>query len=197
MVRIQMTNETPHTKPYPGKATIRDQADRLEIEVPAKANGLQMAGIFLWLVLWSGGLIAFLVMILRQFLSGEGYTALGLLPIWGVMALAGFLVFKVFYWMAKGKEVIVLSGAGLTIQNKGALRSAPMLYALSSIQSLRVTVPLPGIYRTRLDYYFRRSPYGRIAFDYQGRSIKFGEEIGPHEAQYLVGLLQSRLSAYL
>ncbi|MBI5711482.1 MAG: hypothetical protein HZC42_14445 [Candidatus Eisenbacteria bacterium] len=180
------------------RATVNDSADGLEIAIPAPRVWLAVLFLGFWLFGWATG-EAFAI---RQ-LFGPGPTeARMFLAVWlAGWTLGGGAALAACAWMLAGKERVRLLPDVLAIRRDVLGLGFTKPYPLDRVRNLRAQalpeIP-PGLanpqalagVKTAMRLVGVLGP--GIAFDCDGRSVRFGFAIDLVEAQQLVTLLKAR-----
>lgn len=175
-------------------APIGDDAG-FSVTLPAKKNLLLMTLLALWLILWAGGLIA-----VGRAVFGGALGAVNVFVIFIILAwlagwlLGGGLAIYGLLWMSCGRETIVATPAGLSIERaiRGYRRARS--YAPETIRSLRVDEQDGGW----TDLLLSLRPFGigdgRLTFDCATATVNFATGIDRTQAQALLTEIRAALA---
>lgn len=121
--------------------------------------------------------------------------------LWGVPPLF------VLLWNLRGREVVVVEGATLWIRWAIGKRGYTREFRLAHVDNLRIEPepsywdlkrlwqrPLLGLqYGIRAGAYWDSTGSGRVAFDYGGKTFRFGQGVNAAEASAIIGAIERRL----
>ncbi len=177
-----MTPVTPRMR-----ATIEGGPDGLQIVIPAKRNPIVLVFLGVWLAGWLMGVVDAVGRVGRDLASDP------LLLVWLVLwALAGSVAAYTWLWMAIGKERILMGATTLSLRRDVAGVGVTRRYRLTGIRDLRV-LPQPA---GPLDFGGTARAIGFtggvIAFEYEGKIVRFGAAIEATEAQVIVERMRQR-----
>jgi len=165
------------------RSTARGTTTGLEISVPAKLHLSVFVFLLVWLVLWA--VTEFFQ--LRTVLTRPAVSPAFFLIVW---TLGGALGLYIQLWMIAGREIVTLKSGSLTIKYAlfGWVRVRE--YDLRHVTHLRVDPEPYDSEGPRLAalYAFRTGP---IAFEYEGRTIRFSDGVSEAEAHEIVAELES------
>lgn len=171
------------------RSRIIDEPPGLRIVIPARRNWFVVVFMTAWLCGWAFGEIAVI-----GALFGEGPP--GALSLFLVVWLVGWTVGGLFavyivLWMLAGQEIVLLRPDALVVKRNVLGIGKRRAYDITKVERLRVVESDSGSQRPG-----SRAPgrgmFGRIAFDYGPKTVRFGASIEPGEARMLVDKLQER-----
>lgn len=96
-------------------------------------------------------------------------------------------------WHVAGREEIEVEGRFLSLGVVAWWRRLTTRYELAAIRDLRHEATTSGSTRSALG--LAQPKDGPIAFGYQGRTIRFGAELGPDDAEQVLAMIRERLPA--
>lgn len=181
----------------PGAARyeIRDDFATLRITIPARRSWFTVLFLGFWLMGWATGEIIVGGMLLRGILAtlggqtpdvaeGGGMLFMGVwLAFWTV---GGGFALVTWLWNLAGKETILMDGEALTIYRTVFGLGPAKRYAAAYVDRLRVSE----------DSGDSRGPWsGGLAFDYGGRTVRFGAGLTPAEARDVWARIADRFPA--
>lgn len=170
-------------------------AQSFSVTLPAKRNLALMALLGFWLLLWAGGLLA-----VGRALFGGALGAVNVFVIFILLAwlagwlLGGGLALYGLLWMGCGRETIVATPEGLTIERAIARYRRSRSYAAATIRSLRVDEQDGGW----SDLLLSLRPFGigdgRLTFDCATATVNFAAGIDRTQAEALLDKIRSALA---
>lgn len=168
----------------PRRSTTRRTSSGLEISIPAKLHLFVFVFLSVWLLLW----LATEYFALQTMLTEREASINVFSVIW---TLAGVLGLYIQLWMIAGREIITAEFNILTIKHTlfGWVRVRE--YDFQHVADLRADVEPYDSEGPRLSavYPFRT---GSIAFEYEGKTIRFADGVGDAEAREIVAMLSPR-----
>ena len=181
------------------RARVEDWGDALRIIIPTQKYCLLIGFMGFWVIGWALGelwlgvqLVGLLFTNAAGMVAEQGPAALLLYAWFGGWTISGLLVLYGFLWFVAGRETIDINSEAIIVRRKvlgigrskrypagraGNLRASP-------VQDSRIA---PGVW----------SVGGPIAFDYEGKTLRFGAGVGEVEANQLVKLVLERFPDYL
>jgi len=194
-----MTGGDNHTvRPAKARATVSEEGGELRIVMQVPRNWPLFAFLTFWLVLWiCGGLFALLALftVLATLVAGGGLPPWsGFLLIWLVGWAAG-LALGAYEWVrvVGGREVLLISGAGLVMRREASRYAQQKRFALGEVHDLAVyqdSWTFSRLVRFGAEYWFWTG--GRLAFEHGGKIYRIGTYIGEAEAKHLISLILQR-----
>lgn len=171
------------------RATITGGPEGLEIIIPARRHLLVLLFLGVWLVGWLMGELT----AIAQMFSGRPGGPEGFLLIWLVFwTLGGGFAGYVWLWMLAGKERILMGTSTLSMKRDVLGLGRTRTYGLYKIRSLRVAAQPTGPGDAAAALRLSGLAGGLIAFDYEGKTIRFGAAIDEPEAQAIVERMKQR-----
>jgi hypothetical protein len=164
--------------------------DRLDIIIPAKPSILAMVWLGAWLVGWAfGETLAFWVLV-----RGGGNMPVLFLLVWlGGWTLGGAFGIHSWLWTAVGKEIVCLRAESLVVRRTVFRLGKAHEYNLSDVTKLRVSLAALEPYgwgaRGR---FWGMAGTGAVAFDYRGKTFRFGDPLDEAEASQIIRELRAR-----
>jgi hypothetical protein len=184
------------------RVTTNDGADGLEVVLPAPRVWIAIVLLGLWLAGWAAGE----VFALRAMLASAPLPARAFLLVWlAFWTLGGAFALAACAWMLAGHERVRLRADALALRRE-VLGVGPIkAYALDRISNLRaqelptavsLKVVPAGTRPAQEQVAALRALVGirgpGIAFDYEGRPVRFGFALDALEARQVVAQLQAR-----
>ena len=178
------------------RAMIEGGPEGLEIVIPARRNLFALVFLGIWLVGWFMGEVTAMVAaasIGRR--AADAFLLLWLL-LWTV---GGCFAAYSWIWMLVGKEHLLLGTSALRVKRDILGLGRTRSYELFKIRNLRVTdqhaANRPVVPRDRRGSLGPWGPGGgSIAFDYEGKTVKFGGSIDAAEARMIVERMKARFA---
>jgi hypothetical protein len=183
----------------------------LTIIFPAHKDWFQILFMAVWLLIWLGmgiGLVSILVTVIGGATGVLGPASVGarttlvitacfLLVFLAIWLSFGALVVYGFLWRLVGKDIIEVSNWSLVVSREVAGLRRSKTYLADRVKNLRLE-------RSGYEHDFpiyrniRRllAAYGRIAFDYEAKTFRFGSDIDEAEANQLIAAIQQRFPQY-
>jgi hypothetical protein len=186
--------------PSEPRATIADDLDGLRITIPARRNWATVVFLGVWLCFWGiGELLPLALLAFGQKIRLEGVAAIAFLVGWLVLwTIFGLLAFFSLLWTLLGREILVVDGHAetISIQHRAGPFRRSRTFDLGTVRHLRVA-PFPRDHWRNDPNVRRLGDYpgfsgGLIAFDSEGRTLRFGGGIDESEAVQLVRMLKQR-----
>lgn len=175
--------------PPPPATRVRMQGgpEGLEIVIPARRNLAAVLFLGLWLIGWLMGALDAVARI------GRDLTSDPVLFIWLVVWLVGGSVAGFFWlWMLVGKERILMGSGTLSIKRDVAGLGFARRYGLSRIRNLRVMLRPTGPRDFGATARAIGLTGGAIAFECEGKTIRFGASLDEVEARAIVERMKQR-----
>ncbi len=176
-----------------GRSVINQEYNSLSIEIPAKRNWAQMLFMMVWLGGWGVGEYFALQTLLT---SNSPLFANAFILFWLIgWTFAGGFAFYTILWQLMGREIVIAQSGKLTIQRTVFGLGGKRKFETGSIKNMQI---IPG-YAVGIPDSNNKKGVGRqggkIRFDYDTKSIRFGMDIGDREAKMIIDRL--RQSGYL
>ena len=174
--------------PYGGRATVNKYDTYTEIIVPAKRIYFFMIFFGIYISGWILGGIA--VIFSAAFSSNPDFPVVMFILIW--LLITSFITFFIgrgVWWMAFGKEIIIIERDVLTVEKKGALFVKPKSYDLNEAKNFRVQedfVSYQNIFGFNKAMLLNMWNTGTIRFDYGMQTVKIAGGIDEAEATFLL-----------
>ncbi len=176
-------------RPKSGRAIIKQDFNRLSIEIPAKQNWFVIIFLCIWLCGWYMGEVNAISMLSATdtTLLANAFTVFWLTG-WTV---GGLWVFTTLLWTLSGKEIISVQGPVLTIQQVVFGIGRKKQYDIQSIKNIKViSQPDEGAWDNSKSASFMNST-GIIQFDYGMKNISFSRSIDEVEGRMIVEKLKA------
>lgn len=180
-------------EPYSYRSEFNESGSSLTITIPSRKHVLKIIFSIAFLTVW----LFAEVMVIRQFLGGEpkeaffyvfttvwllGWTAGGMMIIYGL------------FWSVIGEEIIEVNTVSLSVK-KRIFRGRTKEYSVNHIRNLRVSTESISFHDFSAGWKFWTGSKRAIAFDYGGKTIRFGNEIDEAEAKYIIDKITERCPA--
>jgi hypothetical protein len=169
------------------RATITGGPEGLEIVIPANRNLVLAIFLGMWLVGWLMGVWNAIAQLRRDLASDP--LALIWLTTWTV---AGIVVAYLWLWTLVGNERIVMGTSTLRVKRDVLGSGWTRVYALPKIRNLRVAAPTRRLGSPNLALGLESFMGGTIAFECEGKTIRFGASLDEAEAQTVVDRMRQR-----
>jgi hypothetical protein len=173
-------------------AIITETDNGITITVPAKRDGFVLFLVSIWFIACAAVLIYGPAKTLGT--VGDDAPA-WLVYVWMIGTVwFTFLCIATWWWSISGKEVITLSADALTIDKKGSV-AKPQTFDLKEAKNFRALPdPVkPGNFGTgRIARPWNFAAEGTIKFDYDQKTIKFGDRLSQVEGEYILERLRSK-----
>jgi hypothetical protein len=157
----------------------------IQVVIPSRKNIAAILILSVWLSMWFTGETSSMGELFRQ-ISKKGSI---FLTFWiSVWTFAGVVVFYHFFWMLAGREIITLTQGVLRIERKIFGVGSTKEYPLFAIKNFRV------VSIEKLD--LKRDPKslpkrgGKIAFDFESKTIGFASALSEAEAKEIFELFR-------
>ncbi|MCX7984929.1 MAG: hypothetical protein N3A63_08520 [Bacteroidetes bacterium] len=174
-----------YTTEYPTKSyTLLYTTEGPEFIIQIQKQWYTIVFMIFWLIGW--GIAEYTV--LKMAASNKDSEHYGLV-VWLILwTLAGGVALVIVLWLLFGTEHIVLHPTDITIYHKLFFFKRSHTYDIASIRNLRVEQSInaesPSFYTSR-----QLQP---IAFEYQGKTYRFGNGISSTDASEIVEFLRSQ-----
>lgn len=182
-------------KPPGPRHRIIEQADGIAISIPSKRNIFILAFLTLWLCGWAVGEVSAPIAFFGSAKKNPGAAAFLLFWLCG-WTVGGAFALCVWLWQFKGREILAISSAGLSIRHEVVGYGRTKYYDLSEIRDLRVA-PLtfnPIDFRSSLAFWSIGG--GSIAFDYGFKTFRFAAGVDEAEARIILQRITDALPAF-
>jgi len=171
------------------RSAITGGPEGLEIVIPARRNIFAVMFLGVWLIGWLMGEIAAIGRLTSMRGIGSDLFLLLWLTLW---TIGGSVAAYTWLWMLAGKERILMGASTLRVKRDVLGFGPTRLYDLPKLRNLRVS-PLPAGPRD-MGAALRLWGFagGLIAFEYGGKTIRFGAAIDESEGQMIVERMKQR-----
>ena len=176
------------------RAIIEGGPDGLEIIIPAGRNLFAVVFLGVWLVGWLAGEVTALAGLAGIASAGNVAADLFLLVWLTFWTIGGYFATTTWLWMLVGKERILMGAGTLCVKRDILGLGRPRTYELFRIRNLRVAAQADVPRVPRVAFRPWGAMAGLIAFDYEGKSIRFGGAIEAAEARMIVERLKARFA---
>jgi len=171
------------------RVTLSGGPEGLEIVIPAQRNLVVVLFLGVWLAGWVMGELT----TLADFLKGgprrpEGYVLLWL-TLWTV---GGVFAVYMWLWMLVGKERILMGTSALRLKRDVLGLGPTRSYELLRVYNLRVATKPASPRDTAVTPRLASLIGGLIAFEYEGKTIRFGAALDEAGAQMIVERMRQR-----
>jgi hypothetical protein len=173
------------------RATITGGPEGLEIVIPARRHFFPLVFLGIWLVGWVMGETA----AIRQLFSERSGDPAAFLLFWLILwTVGGGVAVYLWLWMLVGKERILMGASALRMKHDVLGLGRVRTYELLKIRNLRVAPPPAGPRGTGVMVGLPGVAGGLIAFEYAGKTVRFGASIDEIEARTIVERMRQRHS---
>jgi len=173
------------------RATITGGPEGLEIVIP----GRRRLGVLLFLGAWLVGWLAGELSVVTQLLSRRLREPEGFLLLWLIFwTVGGAFAAYIWLWMLAGKERILMGTSTLHVKRDVLGLGRTHTYAFYKMRNLRVAPQPTGPRDTGAALRLSGLAGGLIAFEYEGKTIRFGAAIDEAEGQMIVERMKQRFS---
>jgi hypothetical protein len=171
------------------RATVSGGPEGLEIVIPARRNPFVLLFLGVWLAGWATGELS----ALGDLLSGRPRGFEGFLLLWLTLwTAAGALAAYAWLWMLVGKERILVGTSTLRIKRDILGLGRTRTFELFRIRNLRVAPGPAGPRDLTAALTLAGLTRGLIAFEHEGKTVRFGVSLEPAEAQMIVERMKQR-----
>jgi len=171
------------------RATITGGPEGLEIVIPARRHLLVLLFLGVWLVGWLMGEMT----AIAHLFSGRSSGPEGFILIWLVFwTLGGGFAAYIWLWMLVGKERILIGTSTLHVKRDVLGLGRTRTYELYKIRNLRVAPQPTGPRDAGAAFRLSGLAGGLIAFECEGKTIRFGAAIDEPEGQMIVERMKQR-----
>jgi hypothetical protein len=174
-------------KPEKGRAQVDEKGIFLQMIIPPKKNIFLILFLCGWFGFWSIPETEFI----KELIQGTRNKGLELFPLFWLTGwtVGGVMVLLVIIWIVAGKEVITLSPLTIKIERKAYGVGLSKEYPLSEARNFRVQMGGDSVYSGLEAWGFGG---GRLAFDYELKTVKFASGIDATEAVYLLDVFKRK-----
>jgi hypothetical protein len=159
----------------------------LEIVIPANRNLALAIFLGMWLAGWLMGVWNAIGQVRRDLGSDP------VLLIWLITwTAAGIVVAYLWLWTLVGNERVIMGTSMLRVKRDVLGLGWTRVYALTKIRNLRVAAPSRRLGSPNLALGLAGFMGGMIAFEYEGRTIRFGASLDEADAQTVVDRMRQR-----
>lgn len=186
-----MASDVPRASRY----AIRDDFATLRITIPARRNWFTVLFLGFWLTGWAAGEIIVGGMLVRGVLAmlrgqapdfGVGAGMLFMLIWLAFWTFGGAFALVTWLWNLAGKETVLIDGEALTIYKTVLGLGPAKRYDAAYVDRLRVAEESGD----------SQGPWsGGLAFDYGGKTVRFGAGLTPAEARDVLARIADRFPA--
>jgi len=171
------------------RATITGGPEGLEIVIPAPRYLLVLLFLGVWLLGWLMGEMTVIAQLFSRRPAGPEAFLLIWLIFWTVGG--GFAAY-IWLWMLAGRERILMGSSTLLTKRDVLGLGRTRTYEYHKIRNLRVAPQPTGPRNAGVALRLSGLAGGLIAFDYEGKTIRFGAGIDEAEAQMIVERMKQR-----
>jgi len=162
----------------------------LEIQIASPNNIFMLIFLPIWFTGWTVGGIA----TISHVVSGKAGEELLFMLIWLCMWLvAELFVLYVFLWGVFGREIISIQHGNLEIKRSILGHGPSKKFQISKIKNLRAA----GFFASMMSWSLNMSYWGisggTVAFDYDGKTKRFGLHLNEADANQLVNNLKTKI----
>ncbi len=171
------------------RSTITGGPEGLEIVIPARRHLLALLFLGVWLVGWLVGEMT----VIAHVFSGRATGPEAILLLWLIFwTSGGVLAASVWLWMLVGKERVLVGASTLRVKRDMLGLGWTRVYELCKIRNLRVAPQPIGPRDMGVALRVSGLAGGVIAFEYEGKTIRFGAGLDEAEAHMIVGRMKQR-----
>ena len=174
-------------KPEKGRAQVDEKGVFIYIIIPSRKNIFLVLFLCGWFGFWSIPETD----IIKDLVQGTQSKGFEIFPLFWLMAwtVMGAMVLSVIIGVMAGKEVITLSPSMIKIERKAYGVGLSKEYFLSEVRNFRTQMSGES-----MDYGLEAWGFGggRLAFDYELKTVKFASGIDESEAAYLLDRLKQK-----
>jgi hypothetical protein len=171
------------------RATIAGRPEGLEIVIPARRHLLVLLFLGVWLVGWLMGEMTVIAQLFSRRLAGPEGLRLIWLIFWTVGG--GFAAY-IWLWMLVGKERILMGASTLHVKRDVLGLGRTRAYELYKIRNLRLAPQLAGWRDTGATVRLAGLAGGLVAFEYEGKTVRFGAAIDDAEGRMILDRMKQR-----
>ena len=173
------------------RATIEGGPEGLEIVIPARRNLFALVFLGVWLVGWIVGEVTAIAAVASSGRRAADAFLLLWLTVWTV---GGCAAAYSWVWMLVGKERVLMGTSALRVKRDILGLGRSRFYQLFKIRNLRVADQPIAAKDPRAAFRPWGIAGGAIAFDYEGKTIRFGSWIGADEARMIIERMKARFA---
>ena len=171
------------------RVTLTGGPEGLEIVIPAQRNLVVLLCLGVWLAGWIMGELT----TLAEFLVGGPRRPEGAVLLWLILwTVGGVFAAYLWLWMLVGKERVLMGTSALRLKRDVLGLGPTRTYELFRVYDLRVATRPVGPRDTAVTPRLARLVGGLIAFEYEGKTIRFGASLDEAEAQMIVERMRQR-----
>ncbi|MEO6884106.1 MAG: hypothetical protein ABI199_08790 [Bacteroidia bacterium] len=174
------------------RISIEKTADRLHIEIVASTNAdnLKRNLLIIWLLMWT----ALGVIVASQYVQLRDPNQKTFLIVYlGFWLYYEYKVGKTLRWRMFGKEIIDINNETFSITKMLSGKGKEELFELKDIHELHLFEGREKGFFKSLNNSYWVIGFGSVAFDYDGKEIKFGLQVEEEEAKQLMKMVKYRL----
>jgi hypothetical protein len=162
--------------PSRDRVTVFREAGRLVVSMRGERSLGAAAVLAVWLAGWAAGEVA---VAQRLFFSEEPEAGAAFMALWlALWTLGGLLAFRALLGAIGGSEVAAIDGPSLTLRRRPIGRRR--VYPLAQVRNLRAEATA------------RRQ--ASLAFEVDGRTVRFGARLDPADAERVLAALGTRVA---
>ncbi|HUL00241.1 MAG TPA: hypothetical protein VLX29_05225 [Nitrospirota bacterium] len=171
-------------QPHKMRSQISDGPAGLTVTIPTKKNYLLLIILAVWLFGWAVAEVT----VPKEFLRGNTSPLQKLfMAAWIIgWTLGGIIAIFIWLWNVAGKEIIRVTGMGITIKRAVFDYGIERQYDMAYIKNLRLFQGVGSLGNQASGLRFWGFGGGLIAFDYGAKTYRFGSSIDEAEARELV-----------
>ncbi len=179
--------------PLPSRVMITEMSDCLRLVIPYSRSWFVIGFLGFWLCAW----VVAEVLIPLRFLEGEAPSGgWSLMIVWFVVwTVAGVLAVYAWLWQVMGKEIVTVRDGSLTLRRDVGGFGLDKVYDLDQVRELRAEPALFDPMDLSMALQLWGIGGGAIAFDYEGKTRRFGIGLDETEAKQAVAAIKKRWRA--
>lgn len=177
-------------QPAESRIAMTNIAEGLRIVMPCRRSWFVICFLAFWLCGWAVAE----VMVANQFMKGDSPPEgeLFMLAWFGVWTIGGVVAIYAWLWQLIGKEIVTVHGQTfITRRDIGGL-GFDKEYSLVQMRDLRMRFVAASPLELSSSFQLWGIGGGVIAFDYGGRTIRFGAGLDDAEARQVVAAITQR-----
>jgi len=173
------------------RLTITGGPEGLEILIPARRHVFVLLFLGMWLVGWLMGELTVITQLFSRRLDGP----VGFLLLWLIFwTFGGGFAAYLWLWMLAGKERILMGTSTLRVKRDVLGLGRTRTYEFYKMRNLRVAPQPAGPRDPRAALRHSGLAGGLIAFEYGGKTIRFGAAIDEAEGQMIIARMTQRFA---
>ncbi|MCP9462762.1 MAG: hypothetical protein NNA24_12040 [Nitrospira sp.] len=183
------------TKPLPpgSRVSITETPVSLRVVIPYSRSWFVIGFLGFWLCAWAVAEILIPLRFLEgEVPSGEWSLMVGWFVVWTV---AGVLALYAWLWQVMGKEIVTVQSGSLTLRRDVGGFGFDKVYGLDQVHELRAEPALFDPMDLSMALQLWGIGGGAIAFDYEGKTRRFGIGLDETEAKQAVTAIKKRWRA--